>query len=77
MTAAQARVAVLLGFAPLNIALREADGDTRLTVDWQVSDAETNSMTVLVRGITGLTLDDFDFITLAHTAPTKGIGHDS
>ncbi len=69
-------IAVHLVEPPSNITLTESDGDTRLTVDWQVSDTETDSMTVLVRGVTGLTLDDFDFVTEADIAPTPGIGFD-
>lgn len=69
-------IAVHLVEPPSNIALRESDGDTRLTLNWQVSDAETDSMTVLVKGVTGLTLDDFDFVTEADSATTPGIGFD-
>lgn len=69
-------IAVHLVEPPSNIALSEADGDTRLTLDWRVSDTETDSMTVLVRGVTGLTLDDFDFVTEAGITTTPGIGFD-
>lgn len=69
-------IAVHLVEPPSNIALSESDGDTRLTLDWQVSDTETDSMTVLVRGVTGLTLDDFDFVTEADITTTPGIGFD-
>ena len=61
---------------PSNIALSETDGDTRLTLDWHVSDTETDSMTLLVKGVTGLTFDDFDFVTEAGIATTPGIGFD-
>jgi Ca2+-binding RTX toxin-like protein len=69
-------ISVHLVEPPSNIALNESDGDTRLTLDWQVSDTETDSMTVLVRGVTGLTLDDFDFVTEAGITATPGIGFD-
>jgi Ca2+-binding RTX toxin-like protein len=69
-------IAVHLVEPPSNITLRETEGDTRLTIDWPVSDTETESMTVLVKGVTGLTLDDFDFVTEADITPTPGIGFD-
>lgn len=67
-------IAVHLVEPPSNIALTESDGDTRLTLDWQVNDTTTDSMTVLVKGVRGLTLDDFDFVTWAGTIPTPGNG---
>ena len=69
-------IAVHLVEPPSNIALGDSDGDTRLTLDWQVSDTETDSMTVLIKGVTGLTLEDFDFVTDAGITPTPGIGFD-
>ena len=69
-------IAVHLIEAPSNITLSETDGDTRLTVNWQVGETGTDSMTVLVKGVTGLTLDDFDFVTEADIAPISGIGFD-
>jgi Ca2+-binding RTX toxin-like protein len=69
-------IAVHLVEPPSNITLSETEGDTRLTVEWPASDTETERMTVLVKGVTGLTLDDFDFVTEAGITPTPGIGFD-
>ena len=56
-------IAVHLIGTPAQIALEEVDGDTRLTIDWEEDGPQTAlPTTVLVKGVTGLTLDDFDFV---------------
>lgn len=53
---------VAFDHTPSRIDLSESGGDTRLTVEWIRADAATDSQTILVKGVTGLTLDDFTFV---------------
>lgn len=53
---------VAFDHTPSRIDLSESGGDTSLTVEWIRADAATDSQTILVKGVTGLTLDDFSFV---------------
>lgn len=56
-------ISVHLIGTPTQIALEEVDGDTRLTIDWEEDGPQTSvPTTVLVKGVTGMTLEDFDFV---------------
>lgn len=56
-------ISVHLIGTPTQVALEEVDGDTRLTIDWEEDGTQTSvPTTVVVKGVTGMTLEDFDFV---------------